>query len=140
MCNPLLQTCPQYCHPNVELPLLTRNPPQRWRHCLQHSKVCSMQCHYTRVHLTVYRVWEVCLCMCVHLHGLVCLRGLPQVYTNSLHTEHSYNSTQLCDSNNTYTLVSIPPQMDTPPLTLTPPPPYKPLRNLLSQMLLLTGP
>ena len=63
-----LQTCPQYRHlpaPKLELPLLTRDPPQRWSHCLQHSKVCSMQCHYTRVHLTVYRVWEVCQCMCV---------------------------------------------------------------------------
>ena len=65
-----LQTCPQCRHPpapKVELPLLTRDPLQRWRHCLQHNKVCSMQCHYTRVHLTVYRVWEMCLCVIVCL-------------------------------------------------------------------------
>ena len=57
LCGPLLlhslQTRPQYHPPahKVELPLPTRaGPPQIWRQWLQHSKVCSMQCHCTRVH------------------------------------------------------------------------------------------
>ena len=62
-CNSILPSVPS----SSSFQPLTEDPPQRWRRWQQHNKVCSMQCYYTWVHLTLYWVWEVCLCVIVCL-------------------------------------------------------------------------